>query len=147
MSKNLFTSSLLQFLDHFIKKYNSKEQCLLITTETAIIKGDISFISNLKNKMKPLDFEVYIKDHSNFIQWHNASAANDRVKYFSLPINKMKPFHEAELDPIIHYDDVVVVNNATIYSNNMKFNVKSHIIFTSSITGMSVIDKNYEPIN
>ena len=147
MSKNLFTSSLLQFMDYFVKKYDTKKQCLLVSTQSAIIKGNLSFVSNLKNKMKPLNFKVYTDDHSNFINWHNTSAIHDRISYFSLSMDEIKPFHEAELDPIIHYDDVIIINDATIYSNGMKFSVKSHIVFTSSITGVSVVSKDYEPTN
>ena len=110
MSKNLFTSSLLQFMDYFVKKYDTKKQCLLVSTQSAIIKGNLSFVSNLKNKMKPLNFKVYTDDHSNFINWHNTSAIHDRISYFSLSMDEIKPFHEAELDPIIHYDDVIIIS-------------------------------------
>lgn len=128
------TANLANFFQYFLEKYSKKKFGLLLVTNNAIIKGTpLKYLSS--KEFKKLDFASFYIDHSKFIDWYNACAAEDAESTNIF----IKP-----LIPIESYD-IVIMQNATLYSSGKIFKVPSHIVFSDAIISMSIIPLDYEP--
>lgn len=144
---NDFIPHLTSFFRFFLEKYDKNKYSILLTTTSGIIKGKPLNYHGLSEQPKELKLKTYVNDLTNFIDWYNYHAMLEKRKAFSLPYGDEKQFDIRDTMPFIKLLDVVIIEDATIYSNGMEFKIKSHIVFCSSITGISVVSKDFSPIS
>lgn len=136
MDTNFFSKkySLLLFYVDNLKGAQTKKYKVLITTSFGAVVGMPDF--NLSVPHNKFFYECV--ENNNYLI---SSYLNETFKeHDELLKDKEKLKKEGVLFPLIRDDDVVVINNATIYTGNTSFFVPSFTLFISSILGFSFID-------
>lgn len=148
MCNNSFIWELLGMFEEFLKEQGKDKYCILLTTSSGIIKGNLVNLQNIDPlpKPKPVKLKTYLDNLDNFIHFFNFHAKIAREKIFSdVSDDVPHKYNIIENISMINMRDIVVIQNAVIYSNNTKFKLKSHMVMSSSISGISIVPKDYEP--
>lgn len=134
--KSHTNTAFINYLRYFLNKFSKKNYCLLLTTTSGVIKGTPQKFLEI-NDYHPLDFDTYLNDYSKFIEWYDFGLDEDKKSTTPDPKDK---------SDYINPQDIVILKNVTIYNSGQKFNLSSYIVFAHSITGISIIPQDYEPV-
>ena len=126
--------ALLLFYVDNLKAAQTKKYKVLITTPFGAVVG----MPDFNVDVPPNRFFSECINNNNYLL--NAYINSTCKEYEELLKCKEKLKEEETLLPLIKDDDVIVINNATVYINNTSFFVPSFTLFVNSILGFSFID-------
>lgn len=139
-------TNFINFITYFLKKYPKKNYCILLNTTHGIIKGMPKLLTSDLKQTK-LNFDTYLKDFSKFVTWYNSAAFDDATNLLFVATASESKITSNDAIPYIEIHDAIVVNEATLYANNQKFEFPSYLLYSTTITGISIVPKDYEPLS
>ena len=111
---------------------------LLFSTPSGLIKGQWYPYNSILNSEVEIWSDDFLKNQELLI---------DKCLYhtFAEIIHSEDNENHLPISPQVTYKDVLCLKDVTLYSNGKQPLRPSFLLFTSNITGFSLVDKNFKP--